>query len=554
MHEVLRSPIPKIQPKLKIGQPNDKYEQEADRVADQIMRMPEPTVQRQVESGEEEEEEMIQTKPIANQITPLVQRQVSSEMAEEDVIQTKAIDNQMTAPASPQESFEVPSSVHEALSSPGQPLDPMTRAFMEPRFNHDFSQVRVYSDAAAEQSTRNVNARAYTAGHNIVFGAGEFTPSTHEGRRLIAHELTHVVQQGGHEGPGRIQRKEITGSVYDTLRKRLPPQDWYSLHREEWQQASATGKEQMLNPANTFMRAAWHNTINLLPGEYQTVNERHNYYDLISYVIEHDPGTPKAARDVRFFHAATAVTGSPGIGSVDKPIGLIKLGADTRQILRDVNAELFALNMGVIRNLLSTWKEPRDPQTPSGRINAFDFDIRMVETEQGVVENFITQNKARFTSSVVQDINATMDPSAFGQFFNFSWQSFDWAIKALGVPKLDFTIRDHRQAIGFASVHIFHRKSEQDYLAFMKLRVPIVRPPNQYTVWGNLNGITLNEGLPGPLLTYDLPVGTLVEVINWSHMMGPYELSDIYAGKVEVRVLDGTYKGKTGWTDFTNLG
>ena len=158
------------------------------------------------------------------------------------------------------------------------------------------------------------------------------------------------MQQGGRGRSDRIQRKEITGSVYDTLRKRLPPKDWYSLHREEWQQASGTGTEQMLNPVNTFMRAAWHNTINLLPGEYQTVNERHNYYDLISYVIEHDPGTPKAVRDVRFFHATTAVTGSPGIGAVEKPIGYIKLGADTRQILRDVNAELFALNMGVIRN------------------------------------------------------------------------------------------------------------------------------------------------------------------------------------------------------------
>src|SRR5262249_50405817 len=142
------------------------------------------------------------------------------------------------------------------------------------------------------------------------------------------------------------------------------------------------GVENTLNPANTFMRAAWYNTMNLLPGEYQTVHERHDYYDLISYVIENDPGTPKAVRDVRFFHATTAVTGSPGIGSIEKPIGYIKLGADTRQILLDVNAELFALNMGVIRNLLSSWKEPRDPQTPSGRIDSFDFDIRMVETEQ----------------------------------------------------------------------------------------------------------------------------------------------------------------------------
>jgi hypothetical protein len=95
----------------------------------------------------------------------------------------------------------VPPIVHEVLRSPGQPLDSATRAFMEPRFGHDFSHVRVHSDAAAEQSAREVNANAYTAGHNIVFGAGRFAPGTHTGRRLIAHELAHVVQQGQNTTP-----------------------------------------------------------------------------------------------------------------------------------------------------------------------------------------------------------------------------------------------------------------------------------------------------------------------------------------------------------------
>lgn len=404
-----------------------------------------------------------------------------------------------------------------------------------------------------EQSARKLNARAYTVGRDIVFGAGQYQPSTNEGRQLIAHELTHVLQQNGHGAPPRIQRKEVVGSVMDTMRKRLAPQDWYDLHRQEWQWASRHGTEPQLSVNNTFMRAAWYNTINLRPHEYRTVNERHNYYDLISYVIEKDRGTPSAIRDVRFFHAATSVTGSPGIGSVDTPIGLAKLGADTRQILRDVNVELFALNMGVIRNLLSTWKEPRDPQSPTGRMNVFDFDIRMVETEQALVEDYIGRNKERFTTSVVQEINDSMDPSVFGQYFNFSRTAFEWAIKALGMPRLDFTVRDHRQAVGFASVHIFHRRSEQDYLAFMRMRTRPMRPPNQYWVV-NVNGVVLNDNLPGPLLTYSIPVGTRVEVINWSHFMGPHVIDDVYAGKVEVRVLDGTHAGKTGWADFTDLG
>ncbi len=91
----------------------------------------------------------------------------------------------------------IPPSVHEVLRSPGRPLDPATRAFMESRFGHDFSQVRVHTDARAVESARAVNALAYTVGREVVFGAGRFRPWTSEGSELLAHELTHVLQQGG---------------------------------------------------------------------------------------------------------------------------------------------------------------------------------------------------------------------------------------------------------------------------------------------------------------------------------------------------------------------
>ncbi len=90
----------------------------------------------------------------------------------------------------------VPPIVHEVLRSPGQPLDPATRAFMEPRFGHDFSRVRVHTDAKAAQSARAVNALAYTVGRNVVFGASLYAPGTSNKQRLLTHELTHVVQQG----------------------------------------------------------------------------------------------------------------------------------------------------------------------------------------------------------------------------------------------------------------------------------------------------------------------------------------------------------------------
>ncbi len=90
---------------------------------------------------------------------------------------------------------DVPSIVHDVLRSPGQPLDQGTRAFLEPRFGHDFSRVRVHTDARAGQSASAVGALAYTVGQDVVFGPGRYEPATNEGRRLIAHEVTHTLQQ-----------------------------------------------------------------------------------------------------------------------------------------------------------------------------------------------------------------------------------------------------------------------------------------------------------------------------------------------------------------------
>jgi len=98
-------------------------------------------------------------------------------------------------PESQPEPTAVPSLVHEVLRSPGQPLDVVTRAFMEPRFGHDFSGVRVHADSEAAKSAMSVNALAYTAGRHIVFDVGQHAPETSRGRALMAHELTHVVQQ-----------------------------------------------------------------------------------------------------------------------------------------------------------------------------------------------------------------------------------------------------------------------------------------------------------------------------------------------------------------------
>jgi hypothetical protein len=116
---------------------------------------------------------------------------------------------QRAAVSGAQVSMTAPPIVHDVLNSPGQPLDAATRAFFEPRFGHDFSKVRVHSGSMAEQSARDLNAHAYTVGHDIVFGPGRYAPETAEGRRLLTHELVHVAQQSRSSADSMIQRRLI---------------------------------------------------------------------------------------------------------------------------------------------------------------------------------------------------------------------------------------------------------------------------------------------------------------------------------------------------------
>ncbi len=97
----------------------------------------------------------------------------------------------------------VPASVHQTIGAAGRPLDADTRGFLEPRFHHDFSRVRVHTDVSAAESAQEVGAAAYTVGHNIVFAPGRYAPASQEGRTLLAHELAHVVQQESGD-PGRL--------------------------------------------------------------------------------------------------------------------------------------------------------------------------------------------------------------------------------------------------------------------------------------------------------------------------------------------------------------
>lgn len=149
--QLLRANVESIQPKLKISAPGHAHEQEADRVADHLL-----------------------ANPTADTAPPLRQR-YSGQL--------------------PDQAEEAPSSVGQVLASPGAPLQAALQREMEGHFGYDFSRVRVHHGPDAEESARDANAEAYTAGHHIVFGAGRYAPETLDGRWLFAHELTHVVQQ-----------------------------------------------------------------------------------------------------------------------------------------------------------------------------------------------------------------------------------------------------------------------------------------------------------------------------------------------------------------------
>ena len=175
-----------IQTKLAINKLGDSYEQEADRMAEQVMRTPEPQLQRACPCG-----------------GGCPKCHTEQPGREHESLQTKHVQ------ASDTGQIEAPPTVHEVLRSPGQPLDPATRAFMEPRFGHDFSPVRVHS-GARPSNRRGMWMRMLTPwGTTSCSGRGGSRPRRIQGRRLLAHELSHVVQQVA--GAPSMQRKPAEG-------------------------------------------------------------------------------------------------------------------------------------------------------------------------------------------------------------------------------------------------------------------------------------------------------------------------------------------------------
>ena len=165
-----------LQRKLAVGASNDPLEAEADRVADQVM------------AGS--------MAPGIGLAVPRIQRSSDSGGGT---------------------GMAVPDSVHEALSAPGQPMQPELRRDMESRLGHDFSAVRLHTDGAAARSARDVQASAYTAGHHVVLGSDAPSLQASPGQRLLAHELTHVVQQSAANVIRRCINPKKNDPIYDSV-------------------------------------------------------------------------------------------------------------------------------------------------------------------------------------------------------------------------------------------------------------------------------------------------------------------------------------------------
>ncbi|MFT3681144.1 MAG: DUF4157 domain-containing protein [Ferruginibacter sp.] len=184
-----------FQPKLTVNQPNDAYEQEADAMADKVMRMEQP---------------FVQAKPLP---VSGIQRKCAHCEEEEKKAQRKEMNGDEVGVDDFFESYV------GGLNGAGQTLPNEVRSFYEPRFGYDFSNVKIHSDSVAAKSAQSINALAYTSGNNIVFNEGQYSPGTDSGKRLLGHELTHTIQQNA---VSTIQRQSIPDDELPPFDPRQP--------------------------------------------------------------------------------------------------------------------------------------------------------------------------------------------------------------------------------------------------------------------------------------------------------------------------------------------
>jgi len=249
-HDISRIPLRRPQAKLTINQPGDIYEQQADTVAHEVVgKLGQLQNHASIQRQQMPQEEQLQMQPLANSITPLVQREEIPEEEEEE-LQMKSLDNSTlqreSAPEEEEEEEELQmkpmvqhqgkagmaanpnleTSINQAKGN-GQPMADNIREPMEQAFGADFSGVKVHTDSQSDKLNQSIQARAFTTGQDVFFKQGEYNPQSRDGQELLAHELTHVLQQSG----GMVQRSQYSSILHNSP----PMQQTNSQHIEEIQ-------------------------------------------------------------------------------------------------------------------------------------------------------------------------------------------------------------------------------------------------------------------------------------------------------------------------------
>ena len=228
--EQISSEAGTIQTKLTVGAPGDPYEQEADRVAAQVVSMSAPPDNSAPVQRLAKENNPIQRGSLAQSITPVVQRRLSEQVQTQGLVQR-------AFQAGGTEASEDLESRLNASKGGGSPLSEEVRTFMEPRFGSDFSGVRVHTGSEAVQMNRELGAQAFTHGQDIFFNQGKYNPGSTDGKLLLAHEMTHVVQQTGGVQPKRTisesgERHEVGADQMEEQSKGITvPLSWQPIER-----------------------------------------------------------------------------------------------------------------------------------------------------------------------------------------------------------------------------------------------------------------------------------------------------------------------------------
>ena len=221
-----------IQAQIKVSHPADKYELEADRVSEMVVNSPgayssqstaisgntQGSLMQRMPDVKDDKNELkkpdemdvptISRMPVGEKDQELHKKPAEGDTEEDE--KTPTLQTKSAAHASPSVKPSIASSINR-MQGGGTQLPKPVRAYFEPRMGADFSQVRVHNDAHAADTAKSINARAFTVGRNIAFGAGEYSPDTTFGRKLLAHELTHVVQQ--ENAIRKIQRDAIPANL-----------------------------------------------------------------------------------------------------------------------------------------------------------------------------------------------------------------------------------------------------------------------------------------------------------------------------------------------------